>query len=95
MLFAISTTFSTIFNIIEHVYYLANWHELRIAQYETTIAIYNKPGLAVGPLSRGTNAVLFWIVLCLYNVDAMLLLFWYASRSFRGADETLTLYIGP
>lgn len=75
-LFAMSTTCSTLFNMIQQINYLANWHRLREEQYEASLAAYNKPSLALGPLSKGFNEVLFWIVLYFYNVDSMLMLFW-------------------
>lgn len=77
LLFAISTTCSTIVNIIQQINYMVNWEHLRVQQWEASIAAYNSPFLAFGPLSRGFNEILFWIVLYFYNVDAMLMLFWY------------------
>lgn len=75
-LLAISTTCSTIVNLIQQSNYLAHWHELRVQRHEVSLAAYNNPALALGPLSRGFNEVLFWVVLYFYNVDSMLIMFW-------------------
>jgi len=58
---------------------MVNWHDLRIQQYEQSIIVKGNPALALGPLSRGFNAVLFWTILYFYNVDSITMLFWYVS----------------
>jgi hypothetical protein len=58
---------------------MANWHDLRIQQYEQSIIVKGNPALALGPLSRGFNAVLFWTILYFYNVDSITMLFWYVD----------------
>jgi hypothetical protein len=81
-LFALSTTCTTIVSIIQHCNYMANWHDLRIQQYEQSIIVKGNPALALGPLSRGFNAVLFWTILYFYNVDSITMLFWYVDLLF-------------
>jgi hypothetical protein len=78
-LFALATTCTTIVSIIQQCNYMANWHDLRIQQYEQSIIVKGNPALALGPLSRGFNAVLFWTILYFYNVDSITMLFWYVS----------------
>ncbi|KAG9789075.1 oligopeptide transporter-like protein, partial [Aureobasidium melanogenum] len=62
--------------------YIANWHDLRIQQYEQSIIVKGNPALALGPLSRGFNAVLFWTILYFYNVDSITMLFWAIALVF-------------
>ena len=78
-LFALATTCTTIVSIIQQCNYMANWHDLRIQQYEQSIIVKGNPALALGPLSRGFNAVLFWTILYFYNVDSITMLFWYVD----------------
>lgn len=78
-LFALATTCTTIVSIIQQCNYIANWHDLRIQQYEQSLIVKGNPALALGPLSRGFNAVLFWTILYFYNVDSITMLFWYVD----------------
>lgn len=78
VIFALATTCTTVVSIIQQCNYIANWHTLRVEQYEQSVIIRGNPALALGPLSRGFNAVLFWIILYFYNVDSVTMLFWYA-----------------
>jgi hypothetical protein len=82
-LFALATTCTTIVSIIQQCNYMANWHDLRIQQYEQSIIAKGNPALALGPLSRGFNAVLFWTILYFYNVDSITMLFWYVYAQSR------------
>ncbi|KAI4758574.1 hypothetical protein E4T52_09268 [Aureobasidium sp. EXF-3400] len=81
-LFALATTCTTIVSIIQQCNYMANWHDLRIQQYEQSIIVKGNPALALGPLSRGFNAVLFWTILYFYNVDSITMLFWAIALVF-------------
>ncbi|KAG9755396.1 hypothetical protein KCU73_g5436, partial [Aureobasidium melanogenum] len=81
-LFALATTCTTIVSIIQQCNYIANWHDLRIQQYEQSIIVKGNPALALGPLSRGFNAVLFWTILYFYNVDSITMLFWAIALVF-------------
>lgn len=76
LLFSISTTLTAIVAVIQQCYNIANWRNLRIAQYEASVAAYKNPDLALGPLSTGFSAGLFWTQLYLYNVDGLLIMFW-------------------
>ncbi|KAH0334252.1 oligopeptide transporter-like protein, partial [Aureobasidium melanogenum] len=69
-------------SIIQQCNYIANWHDLRIQQYEQSIIVKGNPALALGPLSRGFNAVLFWTILYFYNVDSITMLFWAIALVF-------------
>jgi hypothetical protein len=71
---------------------MVNWHDLRIQQYEQSIIVKGNPALALGPLSRGFNAVLFWTILYFYNVDSITMLFWYVDVS--NYLEALLTYSG-
>jgi hypothetical protein len=82
-LFALATTCTTIVSIIQQCNYMANWHDLRIQQYEQSIIVKGNPALALGPLSRGFNAVLFWTILYFYNVDSITMLFWFVDLLFH------------
>ncbi|KAG9854753.1 oligopeptide transporter-like protein, partial [Aureobasidium melanogenum] len=81
-LFALATTCTTIVSIIQQCNYIANWHDLRVQQYEQSIIVKGNPALALGPLSRGFNAVLFWTILYFYNVDSITMLFWAIALVF-------------
>ncbi|KAI4730443.1 hypothetical protein E4T49_01755 [Aureobasidium sp. EXF-10728] len=81
-LFALATTCTTITSIIQQCNYIANWHDLRVQQYEQSIIVKGNPALALGPLSRGFNAVLFWTILYFYNVDSVTMLFWAIALVF-------------
>lgn len=76
LLFAISTTLSTLCATIQQILTLATWHESRIQQWEASVAAHKNPALRFGPRSRGGYAVLYWIQVYLYNVDALVMLFW-------------------
>ncbi|THY31744.1 hypothetical protein D6D00_02094 [Aureobasidium pullulans] len=82
ILFALATTCTTIVSIVQQCNYIANWHDLRIQQYEQSIIVKGNPALALGPLSRGFNAVLFWTILYFYNVDSVTMLFWAIALVF-------------
>lgn len=74
------TTIATAFvAVIQQVNNIIHWHDLRIAKYEASIASYENPALALGPMSYGFNAGLFWTELYLFNVVGLLVLFWYVS----------------
>ena len=88
-LFALATTCTTIVSIIQQCNYIANWHDLRIQQYEQSVIVKGNPALALGPLSRGFNAVLFWTILYFYNVDSITMLFWYVNM-FSDSEVSLT-----
>jgi len=79
LLFAISTTLSTTTSTLQQLYYLANWHDIMVGTLEATLRAYKNPSLAFGPFSTGYLAVLYWIANYLYNVDALLMLFWAAN----------------
>ncbi|KEQ99958.1 hypothetical protein AUEXF2481DRAFT_206359 [Aureobasidium subglaciale EXF-2481] len=81
-LFALATTCTTIVSIIQQCNYIANWHDLRVQQYEQSITVKGNPALALGPLSKGFNAVLFWTILYFYNVDSVTMLFWAIALVF-------------
>lgn len=76
LLFAISTTLSTTTSTLQQVYYIARWHDVVVGTYEATLRAYSRPELAFGAFSTGYLAVLYWIANYLYNVDALLMLFW-------------------
>jgi len=76
LLFAISTTLSTTTSCLQLLYYMARWHEVVVGTYEATLRAYSRPELAFGPFSTGYLSVLYWIANYLYNVDALLMLFW-------------------
>jgi len=79
LLFAISTTLSTTTSTLQQLYYMAKWHDIMIGTLEATLRAYKNPSLAFGPFSTGYLAVLYWIANYLYNVDALLMLFWAAN----------------
>lgn len=91
-LFALATTCTTVVSIIQQCNYMANWHDLRVQQYEQSVIVKGNPALALGPLSRGFNAVLFWTILYFYNVDSITMLFW--SVDLLDTLETLLTCLG-
>jgi len=47
-----------------------------IARYEASIIAYEYPQLSLGPLNTGFEAFLYWTLFYIYNVEALLFLFW-------------------
>jgi len=45
--------------------------------YEASMLAYDWPQLSFGPLSLGFEAVLYWLLFYIYNVQGLLFLFWY------------------
>lgn len=76
LLLAISTTLTAVVGILEQSDHIANWHDGCIASYEASVKAHHNPALALGPLSSGFSAGLWWTQMYLYNVDALLILFW-------------------
>ena len=76
LLIAFSTTLTAIASLVQQCECIVRWHALRIDQYKVLIVVHESPALALGPLSTGFTAGLFWIQLYLYNVDALLVFFW-------------------
>lgn len=67
---------TTVVSILQQSNNIANWHEMRVAQYEASIHAKDQPQLALGPMTAGWNANLFWTQSYLYQVDAMLMMCW-------------------
>ncbi|GAB7349231.1 hypothetical protein MBLNU459_g8394t1 [Dothideomycetes sp. NU459] len=61
---------------------LANWYQLRRDFIDASRAAKLNPSLALGALSVGFNAALYWIEYYLYGVDALLLMFWAVALVF-------------
>lgn len=76
LLLAISTTLTAVVGIIQQSDHIANWHDRCIESYEASVEAHHNPALALGAFSSGFSAGLWWTQMYLYNVDALLILFW-------------------
>lgn len=56
---------------------MAHWQQCVRGTYEASLLAYQWPGLSIGPLAVGYEAVLYWILFYIYNVLGLLFLFWY------------------
>jgi len=68
------------------------WREVMIDRYEASTVAYKSPQLSLGPLSTGFEAFLYWVLFYIYNVQALLFLFWLESHTpfERSTNSSLT-----
>ncbi|KAI2616319.1 hypothetical protein GGR54DRAFT_649609 [Hypoxylon sp. NC1633] len=71
-------------SIIQQFHTLIWWRDVKLAQYEYTVAHLGSPEVAIAGPSAGLDLVLFYILLeyYTYNVEAMLTLFWAVALTY-------------
>ncbi|GAB7339506.1 hypothetical protein MBLNU457_6124t2 [Dothideomycetes sp. NU457] len=79
---AFAALLSTLNALLQQAYYIARWQEVMIDTYESSMLAYQWPQLSLGPLSSGFEAVLYWLLFYIYNVQGLLFLFWALSLTF-------------
>jgi len=64
-------------SIIQQIHTAADWSSIKQAQYEAKIKDISNPVLVVTGATQGFDRGLFWIQFYSYNVDSLLIVFWY------------------
>ncbi|OTB00825.1 hypothetical protein M426DRAFT_226894 [Hypoxylon sp. CI-4A] len=75
-LLSYSTLLGTVTSIIQQIHTLVWWRDVKVQQYEYTLANVGTPEIAIAGPSVGLDLVLFYIQYYTYNVEAMATLFW-------------------
>lgn len=87
-LIAVASLLNTLDALCQEAYFIAQWQRVMIETYQASVLAYEWPQLSLGPLSFGFEAVLYWLLFYIYNVQGLLFLFWYGmakySRGRRG-----------
>jgi len=66
---AISVTCTTFSNTVGQLYFLGNWHDIKITEYEQAKLSLDYPAIALGSLSTGFRLFLSRFATYCYNVD--------------------------
>ncbi|KAI2632715.1 hypothetical protein GGS26DRAFT_89713 [Hypomontagnella submonticulosa] len=85
------TLLGSIASVIQQFHTFVWWRDVKIQQYEYTVAHLGSPEIAIAGPSAGLDLVLFYIQYYTYNVEAMLTLFWAIALThtvFKLADLT-------
>ncbi|KAK4031355.1 hypothetical protein C8A01DRAFT_42182 [Parachaetomium inaequale] len=72
-------TLHTLASIAQQIHTIVRWREIKIAQYDHLVANVGNPELNQTGSSVGLDLVLFYIQYYAYNVESLLVLFWYAA----------------
>ncbi|KAI1403445.1 hypothetical protein F4819DRAFT_216448 [Hypoxylon fuscum] len=81
-LLSYATLLGTVTNIIQQFHTIIWWRDVKVEQYEYTIAHLHSPEIAIAGPSVGLDLVLFYIQYYTYNVEAMLTLFWAIALTY-------------
>lgn len=71
-----SMSLGTLASIIQQINTIANWNDVKTAQYKNVVENVGRPELNITGASTGLDLVLFYIQYYSYNVDALLVVFW-------------------
>jgi len=75
-LLAVAALLNCTNTLLQEIHYIACWRKVMIGIYEASKVAYEHPQLSFGPVSIGFDAVLYWIIFYIYNVQGLLFLFW-------------------
>jgi hypothetical protein len=76
-------------SIVQQIHTIVRWRDIKTEQHANIVANAGDPELNITGASTGLDLVLFYIQYYAYNVEALLVLFWYAAE-FRATSYIKT-----
>lgn len=70
---------SCLASIVQQIHTVVRWNDIKTDQWQNVIDNVGNPELNITGASTGLDLVVFYIQYYTYNVESLLVLFWYVS----------------
>lgn len=78
-LIAIFSSLACVASISQQIHYATRWESIKQAEYAAKVLDPYNPILVVTGATQGVDLGLFWIQFTTYNINSLLILFWYVQ----------------